>query len=86
MTLIHISKAPDCETGKEEKQLASLDRYQKRYLKRFVCALCDHPLEMSGCGGFLENDWSTGACSEKKRIDRRNDCLSKYRPRIKRRK
>lgn len=65
---------------REREQLAGLGRYQRRYLARRVCGLCELPLDRAGCGGIYE------ACPEDVRIERRRRCLDEYRPRPQRRK
>ena len=78
--MIHILRAPKTTTTAEREQLSVLDKYQKRYLSRKCCGACDHPLDQVGCGSFYE------ACDEQVRIDRRNNALSNYKPRVNRRK
>lgn len=80
MTHIHILRPPTTTTEQEREQLGNLDRYQKRYLSRRVCGLCELPLDRVGCGAVYE------ACSEVTRLRRRRLCLKKYRPRPQRRK
>lgn len=77
--MLHILRAPETTTKRESEQLEKLDKYQKRYLSKRCCGLCDHPLDQIGCGSFYE------ACPEQTRIDRRDNCLQKYNPRRRRR-
>lgn len=77
---LHILRPPKTTTLREKLQLQALDKYQRQYLKRFACALCEHPLIQTGCGSFYE------ACQEQTRITRRQNCLANYQPRPNRRK
>ncbi len=51
-----------------------LDRLQRRRLRRYVCGLCEMPLDRAFCSAFGEK------CSEEVRAARRADCLKAYRP------
>lgn len=81
MTLLHILRVPPTTTAQEKAQLAELDKYQRRYLSRRMCALCDHSLDQPGCGACMGP-----ACPEEVRIERRMRCLAAYRPRPNRRR
>ena len=63
----------------EKKQLANLDKHQKRYLSHRGCGLCEHPLDQTGCGAIYD------PCGEQVRVDRRIACLAEYKPRPERR-
>jgi len=62
----------------DKEHLNSLTKGQKRFLRRFGCAWCDHPLSMTGCSVIYGEK-----CSDEKRIKRREDCLKNYKPRNK---
>lgn len=74
--LIQIIKTPKTSDEKEKIQLSTLGRLERQYLSRRVCALCEHRLDLPGCGVLFDDP-----CQEDIRIKRRNKCLSKYRPR-----
>lgn len=78
---IHILRAPYTATAAEREQLAALDKYQRRYLSRRVCALCEHRLDHVGCGACLGPP-----CDEATRVFRRAQCLKQYKPRLNRRR
>ncbi len=78
--MIHILRPPKTTIDKEKEQLASLDKYQRRYLKKWCCGLCEISFNNAGCGSPYE------ACPEEIRIQRREKCLKGYKPRVKRRK
>jgi len=65
----------------EKEQLDGLDKYQRRYLKRFSCFWCGRSLSNSGCSSIVEV-----TCDEMSRVKRRANCLTKYKPRLNRRK
>ena len=72
----HILRAPETTTEAEKEQLDKLDKYQKKYLSRMCCGLCDLQLNQIGCGSFYK------PCSESLRIERRAKCLKEYKPRL----
>lgn len=72
---MHILTLKPTTTAKEVAQLKDLDPLKKRYLSRRVCALCEHPADVPGCGNFYE------ACPEDVRVERRERCLNEYKPR-----
>lgn len=80
---IHILRAPETTTEAEKEQLAGLDKYERRYLSRRVCGLCEWPLSEVGCGAYLPGPdcEAVEACEEQLRIDRRERCLKEYKPR-----
>jgi rubrerythrin len=59
----------------EKEHFNSLTKGQKRFLKKYICMLCDYPLDRLGCGVMCES------CSEEKRITKRENCLKLYKPR-----
>lgn len=65
----------------EREQLAALDKHQRRYLSRRLCAWCELPLDRAGCGNRFGDE-----CPEVTRVRRRARCLSEYKPRPSRRK
>ena len=77
--MLHILRPPATKTDEEKGQLAKLDKYQRRYLKKFCCGLCDFSIDAAGCGSHWE------ACPEEVRINRRAKCLENYKPRPERR-
>lgn len=79
--LIHILTAPPTTIEQETKQLDQFDKYQKKYLSRRCCGLCELPLDRIGCGAHL-----VPACEEKIRIKRRKQCLKEFKPRLNMRK
>jgi hypothetical protein len=58
-------------------KLADCTKLQKRYLKRFVCFLCEQPLSRDDCAAIY-GDWK---CTAEIIEQRRADCLTHYRPR-----
>lgn len=79
--LLCILRAPATTTEKEKEQITKLDKYQKKYLSRLCCGLCDHTLDKIGCGAVY-----APACEETVRIERRERALKQYKPRLNRRK
>lgn len=73
--IIHILREPETPTAKEELQLSILSKNARIYLSKRGCMACEKPLNQKGCGSFYE------ACSEQTRIERRKNCLKKYKPR-----
>ena len=59
----------------EKEHFKTLSKGEKRYLSRFGCAWCDHPLHYLGCSAVY------GPCDEQTKIDRRKRCLEGYKPR-----
>lgn len=59
----------------EKEFLSSLSKGEKRYLKKFECAWCEHGLKNPGCSAISDS------CTEEKRIERRKNCLKNYKPR-----
>ena len=55
----------------------SLNKNQKRYLKRFVCGWCERCLSSNECIDIMS------PCSDEKLIEKRNNCLKNYKPRKK---
>ena len=55
-----------------------LTKGEKRYLKRFICLLCEQTLDKDWCGAIWPD-----ACDAAKREDRRRRCLVGYKPRKK---
>lgn len=49
----------------EKEHFESLTKGQKRFLSKYECMWCDHPLDRLGCSAIFQH------CSENKRIERR---------------
>jgi len=58
-----------------KEYLDSLNKNEKRFLSKYKCAWCDHPLEKDGC-----SDYNT-PCSDETRITRFKKCMALYKPR-----
>lgn len=82
MSTLHIYRMQPTTTEREQAQLDGLDKYQKKYLSRRVCWLCEWPLDRKGCGTYGGME----ACPEDARVERRDKCLAEYKPRPKARK
>ena len=80
--MIHILKIPEQTYDEEQAFLDALDKYQRRYLSRFVCAKCEKSLSKACCQAY----WIIPACAENERLKRSQDCLKNYKPRPNRRK
>ena len=83
---IHILRAARVPCDSEKELLAGLDKYQRKYLSRHCCGLCDKQLSQPGCGAYGVWPPEDYACKEDVRIDRIKRCLSEYKPRLNRRK
>lgn len=59
--------------------LATLDKYQRRYLSGRCCALCDAPLDHPTCGTVYPG--TDFECTKDQMIARLESCLSEYKPR-----
>jgi hypothetical protein len=59
----------------EASDARPLTKGEKRYLRRFVCYLCDQRLDRGWCGAVF------GRCSDEIMEERRRNCLRSYRPR-----
>jgi hypothetical protein len=57
--------------------LPPLTRNEKRYLAKFQCAWCDQRIDQDCCGAIYEK------CSNEVIAKRREECLTKYKPRKK---
>lgn len=56
----------------EKEQLSTLNKNEKNFLARKICAWCEMPLNLTGCSAIYEQ------CCEGTRIKRRIDCLKTY--------
>ncbi len=83
MTLVHILRAPSCVKWDVEGILASLDKYERRFVKSRVCAACEVSLDHAGCGTFFAE---MGVCPQWVRVRRLERLLATYKPRPNRRK
>lgn len=84
MTLVHILRAPRCTSWDVEGILASLDKYERRFVRRHLCGACDMRLDYAGCGTFFAAEF--GVCPQNARVRRLESLLATYKPRPKRRK
>ena len=62
-------------TKNVRRDMSSLTKGQINRLKRYACGFCELRLDRKGCGAIYEK------CPEEVRQKRRDDCLSKYKPR-----
>ncbi len=62
-----------------KEYLKTLSRGQRKYLGKFQCGLCDHPLDRDGCSAIYERP-----CTIETRISRAGKCLENYKPRTNR--
>ncbi len=84
MTLVHILRAPSSIKWDVEAILASLDKYERRFVRRHICGGCEVSLDHAGCGTFFGLEF--GVCSQNVRVRRLESLLATYKPRTNRRK
>lgn len=84
MTLIHILRAPSSVNWDVEGILASLDKYELRFVRRYLCGACECRLDYAGCGTQFATEF--GVCSQNVRVRRLEGLLATYKPRPGRRK
>jgi hypothetical protein len=84
VTLVHILRAPSTAKWDVEGILATLDKYELRYVRRHLCGGCDMRLDYAGCGTFFAAEF--GVCSQNVRVRRLENLLATYKPRPNRRK
>jgi hypothetical protein len=80
--LIHILRAPRCTSWDVEGILASLDKYELRFVRGRICAGCEVRLDYAGCGTY----GGMPACPQHVRVRRLENLLATYKPRPGRRK
>ena len=82
MTLIHILRAPSTTNWDVEGILASLDKYELRFVRRRMCGMCEVRMDYAGCGSHYHDM----TCSQQARVRRLEGLLATYKPRPRRRK
>ncbi len=82
--LIHVLRAPSSVKWDVEGILASLDKYELRFVRRHLCGWCECRMDYAGCGTFFSTE--LGVCSQHTRVKRLESLLATYKPRPNRRK
>jgi hypothetical protein len=80
--LIHILRAPYTVNWDVEGILASLDKYELRFVRGRICGGCEVRLDYAGCGTY----GGMPPCSQHVRARRLENLLATYKPRLTRRK
>lgn len=88
---LHICRSRPTTDYDEQAILDSLDKHQRRYLSRRVCGGCEKPLDRAGCGAYPDTYYPEDGepinlqCAQQIRVQRLENCLAEYRPRLTRR-
>lgn len=57
------------------ESVRDLSKGERRFLAKYECLFCEHPLDRDGCSAIWEK------CPADVRVQRRESCLKHYKPR-----